>query len=61
MKNMTKVLSGIFHKYLGRFQMLAVNACSETALLREWSKQDFHSLSFRKYITYGNRPLFQNV
>ena len=44
MKNMIKALSWRIRKYLGRFHMFTVNACSETALLREWSNQDFHSL-----------------
>ena len=40
---MIKLLSGRFCKSLGRFHMLGVKACSETALFREWSNQDFHS------------------
>ena len=41
---MRKALQWIFRKYLGRFHMLTVKSCSQTALFREWSKQDFHSL-----------------
>ena len=61
MKNVTKVLSGIYHKYVGRFHMLSVNVCSETVLLRERSNQDFHTLSFRKYISSDNNPFIKNV
>ena len=41
--------------------MLTVKACSEAALSKEWSKQDFHSPKYRKYISYDNHPLFKNV
>ena len=34
MKKHDKVLSWRFRKYLGRFHMLTVNACSETAIFR---------------------------
>ena len=44
MKNMKKALSWRFTKYLGRFHMFTLKACSETALFRVWSNQDFHSL-----------------
>ena len=44
MKNMIKALSWRFCKYLGRFHMLTVKACSETALFREWSNKAFHIL-----------------
>ena len=46
---------------LGRFHMLTVKACSETDLFRDWSNQDFHSLYFRKYISYDNHPFLQNL
>ena len=41
--------------------MFIVKACSETALFRESSNQDFHSPQFRKYISYDNQLFFQNV
>ena len=44
MKKVAKVLSLKFHKYLRRFHVLTVKACSETALFREFSKQDFDSV-----------------
>ena len=44
MKNMKKALSWRFTNYLGRFHMFTLKACSETALFRVWSNQDFHSL-----------------
>ena len=44
MKNMIKALSSRFRRYLGRFPMFTIKACSETALFGEWSNQDFHSL-----------------
>ena len=46
---------------LGRFDILTVKACSETALFIERSTQDFHSLSFQKYIGYDGHLLFRNV
>ena len=58
---MTKALSWRFHKYLGCFHMLTVKARIETALFREWSKEDFHTLYFRKYISYENHPFLQNL
>ena len=58
---MTKALSWRFHKYLGRFHMLTVKACTETALFREWCERDFHSPQFRKYISDEFHPFFQNV
>ena len=44
MKNMIKVLSRRFRKYLGRFDMLTAKACFETLFFRESSNQVFHSL-----------------
>ena len=41
---MINVLSGRFRKYFGRFHMLTVKACFETAIFRERSDQVFHSL-----------------
>ena len=61
MKNMIKVLLSRFRRYFGRFHMFTVKACSETALFREWSNQDFQSLQFRKFISYDNHLFFQNV
>ena len=58
---MAKALSWRFRKYLGQFHMLTVKACSATTIFREWSNQDFHSLEFRKYISYDNHPFFENV
>ena len=43
-KNIIKVPSCWFHKYLAPFNMLAVEGCSETAVFREWSNQVFDSL-----------------
>ena len=40
---MTKALLWRFRKYLGRFHILNVKACSVTMLLGEWSNQDFGS------------------
>ena len=39
MKNMIKVLSWTFGKYLRHFQMLNVKGCSETALFRKRSDE----------------------
>ena len=47
--------------YLERFHMLTVKEFPTTALLRQWSKEDFHSLLFRKYPSHENDPFFQNV
>ena len=44
MKNIIKALSSTLRKYLGRFHMFTVKACSETVLLREFSNKGFHSL-----------------
>ena len=41
---MIKAVSWRFRKYLGPFDVLTVKACSETALFKEWSKEDFQSL-----------------
>ena len=48
MKNIVKVLSWRFYKWLGRFNMLTVKGCSETVFFREWSNQVFDSLYFPK-------------
>ena len=58
---MIKALSWRFRKYIRRFHMLTVKGCSETRLLGEWSNQAFHSLQFRKYITYDDQFFFENV
>ena len=58
---MIKALSWRFCKYLERFHMLTVKACSETALFSEWSKQVLHILWFLKYISYDDHHLFPNV
>ena len=44
MKNMIKLLSWRFGKYLGRFHMLTIKACSEAVLFREWSNEEFYCL-----------------
>ena len=58
---MIKLLSWRFRKYWGRFQILTVKAFYETLLLRQWSNQDFQSLSFWKYVSYDHHLFFQNV
>ena len=58
---MLKALSLRFLNYLGRFHMLTLKVFFETVLFREWSNQDFHSLQFRKYISYDDHLFFQNV
>ena len=60
MKNMIEALVWRFRKYFGRFHELTLKSCCETALFREWSNQDFHSLYIRKYIRYDDDLFFQN-
>ena len=38
--------------------MLTISACSETALFKEYSKQDFHSLYILKQFSYDNHHAF---
>ena len=46
---------------VGPFTMLFVERSSETGLLSHLSKHVFRSLHYRKYISYDNDHLFQNV
>ena len=41
--------------------MLTDKASSETAVFREWSNQDFHSLLLRKDISYDHQRFLQNI
>ena len=41
--------------------MLTAKAGSETMLFIEFSIKDFHTLQFRKYISYDDHVFFQNV
>ena len=49
---MIKVHPWRFHKSLQHFNLMNVRGCSETPCFRELSNQVFHSLYFRKYISY---------
>ena len=49
-----------FHKCLGRFHMLTVKGCSETALSKHSFNRVFHSLELRKYIGYEGHLLLRN-
>ena len=60
-KNVIKALSWEFSQHLRRFHMLHAKDCSETLRLREFSNKDFHSLEFRKHISYDDHLFFQNV
>ena len=51
---MLKVLSCKFLKYLGNFNMLIVEECSEKAVFREWCNRVFDSLQLRKYMGYDD-------
>ena len=58
---MMKGLSSTFHNGLGPFDMLTLEGRSETTLFREWSKQVFHSLEFRKWNSYEDHLFLHSV
>ena len=41
--------------------MLTVEGCSDTALFTEWSNQLLESHQFRKYISYDDLLVFENI
>ena len=45
-------------QFLGVFNMLAVEGCSETEIFRHSTNDVFCSLKFQKYITYESRLFF---
>ena len=58
---MMKVFLCRFHKSLGLFHMLIVKGISEMVFFKEWSKQLFLRVQFKKSSSYENHLFFQNV